>query len=187
MPITDRSKLRFNYGHFFQTPTAHNLYRSTEPMVVWLLLHRYNSVLGNPDLTVEKTVAYELGYENQVSDVFAVGFIAYYKDIHDLIQTERQVALPYPYYQVMNIDYGNVKGIEITLKKKLENMWRFDLSYTLQFARGTASYEWEFYYDVYSEGTDPITGEYVLPKNDYWLGFDERHIINSSFGIDFPT
>jgi outer membrane cobalamin receptor len=188
MPITERSKLRFNYGHFFQTPTAHDLYRSTEPMVVWLLLHRYNSVLGNADLTVEKTIAYEIGYENQISDIFAFGFIAYYKDIYDLIQTKRVVTQPYPYYQVTNVDYGNVKGIEFTIKKRLYNYWNFDLSYTLQFAKGTASYAWQHYYDIYNDpsGRDPITGEYRLPRVDFWLDFDERHIVNSSFGIQFP-
>jgi len=188
MPITERSKLRFNYGHFFQTPTAHNLYRSTEPMVVWLLLHRFNSVLGNPDLTVEKTIAYEIGYENQISDIFAFGFIAYYKDIYDLIQTRKVITLPYPYYQVTNVDYGNVKGIEFTLKKRLYNYWSFDLSYTLQFAKGTASDAWQHYYEIYNsdQGQDPITGEYRLPRIDYWLDFDERHIVNSNVGFAFP-
>lgn len=178
MPITERSKLRFNYGHFFQTPTSHNLYRSTEPMVIWH--QRRNNVIGNPNLTVEKTVAYELGYENQVSDIFAFGFIAYYKDIYDLIQTREVVALPYPYFQVFNVDYGNVKGIEFTIKKRMYNYWSFDLSYTLQFAKGTASDAWQHYYDVY------IYEEYALPQIDYWLNFDERHIVNSSIGFMFP-
>ena len=186
LPITERSKLRFNYGHFFQTPTAHDLYRSTEPMVVWLLLRRYNSVVGNPNLTVEKTIQYEIGYENQVSDLIAFGFIAYYKDIYDLIQTRQILVLPNPYYQVINIDYGNVKGMEFTMKKRLANYWSFDLSYTLQFAKGTASYAWQHYYDIYNQPRDPITGEYPLPNIDYWLDFDERHMINSSFTIDFP-
>jgi outer membrane receptor protein involved in Fe transport len=186
MPITERSKLRFNYGYFFQTPTAHNLYRSTNPIVVWLLLHRYNSVLGNPDLTVEKTIAYELGYENQISQTFAFGFVSYYKDIYDLIQTRRILSQPYSYYQVTNVVYGNVKGFEFTIKKRLHNYWHFDISYTLQFARGTASYAWQHYYDVYSEDPDPVTGEYPLPRIDFWLDFDERHIINSNFGVVFP-
>uniref|UniRef100_A0A7C4TCD3 TonB-dependent receptor n=1 Tax=candidate division WOR-3 bacterium TaxID=2052148 RepID=A0A7C4TCD3_UNCW3 len=187
MPITERSKFRFNYGHFYQTPTAHDLYRSTEPEVVWLLLRRYNSVVGNPNLTVEKTVAYEIGYENQISEIFGFGIIAYYKDIYDLIQTQRIVAMPYPYYQVRNLDYGNVKGMEFTIKKRMVNYWSFDLSYTLQFAKGTASSAWQNYYRIYQEGPNPITGEYPLPRIDYWLDFDERHIVNSSLGFEIPT
>lgn len=187
LPITERSKMRFNYGHFFQTPTAHDLYRSTEPEVVWVLLRRYNSVIGNPNLTVEKTIAYEMGYENQLSEIFAFGFIAYYKDIYDLIQTKKGLTLPYAYYQVTNLDYGNVKGIEFTMKKRLDNFWLFDLSYTLQFAKGTASYAWQHYYDIYAAGNiDPITGEYRLPRIDFWLDFDERHIVNSTVGFELP-
>uniref|UniRef100_A0A7V3VU19 TonB-dependent receptor n=1 Tax=candidate division WOR-3 bacterium TaxID=2052148 RepID=A0A7V3VU19_UNCW3 len=186
MPITERSKFRFNYGHFYQTPTSHDLYRSTEPEVVWLLLRRYNSVIGNPNLTEEKTVAYEIGYENQLSDILAFGFIAYYKDIYDLIQTQKIDVLPYAYYQVRNLDYGNVKGIELTLKKRMMNYWAFDISYTLQFAKGTASSAWQNYYNIYLENPDPITGLYPIPKIDYWLDFDERHIINSTLGFEIP-
>ncbi|HEX7319936.1 MAG TPA: TonB-dependent receptor [bacterium] len=191
LPITDRSKMRFNYGHFFQTPTAHNLYRSTTPEVVWLLLRRFNSVLGNPNLTVEKTIAYEMGYENQLSDIYAIGLIAYYKDIYDLIQTKRYETLPYAYYQVTNLDYGNVKGIEFTLKKQLDQLWfvdwYFDFSYTLQFAKGTASDAWQHYYDIYvNSNIDPITGEYKTPQIDYWLDFDERHIVNTTLGFSLP-
>ncbi len=186
LPITDRSKLRFNYGHFTQTPTSHDLYRSTEPEVVWLLLRRYNSVVGNPNLTVEKTISYEMGYENQISDIFALGFIAYYKDIFDLIQTQKIDALPYAYYQVQNLDYGNVKGIELTLKKRMMNYWAFDISYTLQFAKGTASSAWQNYYNVYLRDPDPITGQYPIPRIDYWLDFDERHIVNATIGFEIP-
>jgi hypothetical protein len=93
---------------------------------------------------------------------------------------------PYSYYQVTNLDYGNVKGIEFTMKKKMADYWSFDFSYTLQFAKGTASDPWQNYYEIYNQDPDPITGEYVLPRVDYWLNFDERHIINSVVGIMFP-
>src|SRR4030042_852180 len=86
-----------------------------------------------------------------------------------------------------NIDYCNVKGIEFTLNKRLRDYWSFNLSYTLQFAKGTASDPWQHYYEMYYAGEiDPISGEYLLPKNDYWLDFDERHIINANVGIAFP-
>jgi outer membrane receptor protein involved in Fe transport len=187
LPITETSKMRFNYGYFFQTPTAHDLYRSTTPEVVWLLLKRANTVLGNPNLSVEKTIAYELGYENQVSDIIAFGFTAYYKDIYDLIQTKNFFALPYAYYKVENLDYGNVKGIELTMKKQMQDFWSLDLSYTLQFAKGTASSAWQAYYTIYyAQNIDPITGQYRLPQGDFWLDFDERHIINTTLGFEIP-
>jgi len=187
LPITETSKMRFNYGYFFQTPTAHDLYRSTTPEVVWLLMKRANTVLGNPNLTVSKTIAYEIGYENQVSDIIAFGFTAYYKDIYDLIQTKNFFALPYSYYKVENVDYGNVKGIEFTVKKRTQNFWSADLSYTFQFAKGTASSSWQAYYTIYyAENIDPISGQYRLPQGDFWLDFDERNIINATLGFEIP-
>jgi outer membrane receptor protein involved in Fe transport len=79
------------------------------------------------------------------------------------------------------VDYGNVKGIEITLKRRMHQYWSMDISYTLQFAKGTASDAWQHYYDVY------MSEVYDLPRIDYWLDFDERHIVNSSFGVHFPN
>jgi hypothetical protein len=76
--------------------------------------------------------------------------------------------------------------MEVTFKKRMADMWSFDISYTLQFAKGTASSAWQNYYQIYNAEVDPITGEYPLPKLDYWLNFDERHIVNSSAGIEIP-
>lgn len=186
MPVTHNSKFRFNYGHFYQVPTSHDLYRATKSSVVWLLLHRYNSVLGNPNLTVEKTTAYEFGYENQVSNDLYFGIVAYFKDIYDLIQTRKILAIPYAYHQVFNVDYGNVKGMEFTIHNRLTDFWTFDVSYTLQYAKGTASYAWQHYYEIYQDDSDPESGRYNLPRTDYWLSFDERHIVNGSMRFDLP-
>lgn len=186
MPVTQNSKFRFNYGHFYQVPTAHDLYRATKPSVVWLLLHRYNSVLGNPNLTVERTVAYEFGYENQVTSNTYFGFVVYFKDIYDLIQTRRILAIPYAYYRVFNVDYGNVKGVEFTLHNRFSDLMSVDVSYTLQYAKGTASYAWQHYYEIYQDDPDPESGEYNLPRTDYWLSFDQRHAVNGSVRIELP-
>lgn len=179
LPVTDRIKLRFNYGHYFQLPGLHNMYSSTDTLVVRRLISRGNTILGNILLKPEQTIQYELGIENQLSDDIATGFTAYFKDIFDLSQIREVHALPTPYFQYFNVDYGNVKGIEVTIRKRMSDMWAFGVSYNLQFARGTASFAGEWYNDHYLYNIDP-------PVIDYWLDFDERHSLNSNLDLTFP-
>jgi outer membrane receptor protein involved in Fe transport len=180
LPVTDRMKLRFNYGQYFQLPALANMYASTDTQVVRILISRGNAVLGNVLIEPEKTVLYELGIENQFSEDVVFGFTAYFKDIFDLNQVREVVAIPYSYFQYQNVDYGNVKGFEVNLQKRMSNMWGFGLSYTLQFAKGTAADAFEWYQDHYLYNI-------AVPVIDYWLDFDERHIVNANLDLELPS
>lgn len=76
-PISEFSKLYFNYGQFTQTPTTHNLY--------WL---RYGNIgsggrlefVGNPFLPLPKTTSYEIGYEHDFEGIARMTLSGYYKD-----------------------------------------------------------------------------------------------------------
>lgn len=180
LPVTERTKLRFNYGHYFQLPGLANMYASTDTSVVRLQVTRGNSILGNVLLRPERTTQYEIGVEHQVSENTALAFTAYFKDIYDLAQIREVMALPTPYFQFFNVDYGNVKGIEVNVNKRMSEMWAFGAAYTLQFAKGTASFAGEWYNDYYLFNIDP-------PVIDYWLDFDERHIVNTNLDLDIPA
>lgn len=179
LPVTERMKLRFNYGHYFQLPALDNMYGVTDTSVIRVALTRGNTIVGNIDMALQKTVQYEVGIENQFTDDVALSFTTYFKDIYDLAQIREVLALPMSYFQYFNVDYGNVRGFEVQLQKRMSNMWALGLTYTLQFARGTASDASEWYYDHYDFGVEP-------PVIDYWLDFDERHIVNANLDFDFP-
>jgi len=180
LPVTDRMKLRFNYGQYFQLPALDNLYGSTDTSVIRLLISRGNAVVGNIFIKPERTVLYELGIENQFTDDIVFGFTAYFKDIFDLNQVREIIAVPYSYYQYQNVDYGNVKGFEVNLQKRMSNMWAFGLNYTLQFAKGTAADAYEWYEDHYYYQID-------VPVIDYWLDFDERHTLHANWDLGLPS
>jgi outer membrane receptor protein involved in Fe transport len=187
LPITDRMKLRFNYGHYFQLPTLDDMYTTVDTAVVRVALTRGNTIIGNIDMEAQKTVMYEFGIENQFSENIAFAFTAYFKDIYDLSAIREVPALPMAYFQYFNVDYGNVKGFEFNLTKRMSEMWALGLTYTLQFAKGTSSYAFQFYENYYYTGLDPITGlPYQAPVIDYWLDFDERHIVNANLDLEFP-
>jgi outer membrane receptor for ferrienterochelin and colicin len=182
-PITSKTKFRFSYGHFFQTPS----YRYLFDNISTAAYSRGNQIIGNPDLAAQQTIAYELGIEQQVSDLVIADLTAYYKDIFDLMGTRFQPAVPLGYYPLVNEEYGSVRGVEVGLQKLLADYWTARVSYGLSLARGTASYTYEWYYERYRYGTDPVTGQQMEPpRRDYALEFDERHNAKLSIGCDLP-
>ncbi|MBL7012989.1 MAG: TonB-dependent receptor [Candidatus Marinimicrobia bacterium] len=112
-PITESSKLYFNYGHFYQMPNAQELYR----------VQRGNSndvrVIGDPSLPLAKTVSYELGFDQSLQDKYLVHISAYYKDI-----TSQQDYTQYLsanskviYYQLTANSYEDIRGFEAEIAK----------------------------------------------------------------------
>ncbi len=183
-PIGEKAKFRFSYGHFFQTPPFRYLYDNISDAAY----RRGNQIIANPDLRAQQTVAYEIGSEVLLTPILAADFTAYYKDIYDLIGIRFIPAVPTGYYPIQNEDYGNVRGFEISVIKQLADYWSARLSYGLSFAKGTSSYGYEYYYERYAYGVDPVSGQEMQPpKADYALDFDERHSAKLDLGVDFPS
>lgn len=180
LPVTERMKFRFNYGHYFQFPNFDDVYTTNDTSVIRIAIVRGNTVVGNVLMKPQKTVMYEIAVENQFTDEIAVGLTAYFKDIYDLSSIREVVALPNSYFKYFNVDYGNVKGFEVNVQKRMSNMWALGLNYTLQFAKGTGADAWAWYSNYYYFQDS-------IPVIDYWLDFDERHTANLNFDLAFPS
>ncbi len=170
-PITDRIKYRFSYGHFYQTPKFVFLYESLHANII----RQGNITVGQPDLGAEKTIAYETGFDAQLSEVFAFDLTLYYKDIYDLIGTRLVEALPTAYSIYENVEYAKVQGFEATFNKRLSNYWAGKISYTFQIAKGTASDAWAQY------------GRAEPRQVDYYLSYDQRHALNFTLQFSLDT
>ncbi|HBE73295.1 MAG TPA: hypothetical protein DDW31_04285 [candidate division Zixibacteria bacterium] len=188
-PITERTVLHVSYGHFFQQPQLQYLYESLQADIT-----RGNSIMGDPDLGVQRTIAYEAGFSHQFADDIAGDVTIFYKDIFDLMGTRfvsdtREVGgTGLSYTTLANAEYGNSKGLELTLQKRPgKDVFSGRLAYTMSLAKGTASDAFEGYsYWFYYMGTDPATGQpYPNPANDNFLEFDQRHTISVSTNFDF--
>jgi len=113
-PITDNSKLYFNYGHFRSEPASTYRFR----------IQRESSGLvtsiGNPELKPEKTVAYELGFSQNLLDMFLLNIAAYYKDVTDQIGWiyYQNVNSSVQYRKPENNNYADIRGFEVTLTKQ---------------------------------------------------------------------
>jgi len=75
-PISDKAKLYFNYGHFYSAPTSDEMF---------MIMKRSKGLtdIGNPSVDFAKTVAYELGVEYGISNMFMLHLSGYYKDVTD--------------------------------------------------------------------------------------------------------
>ncbi len=187
-PITERTVLHVSYGHFFQQPQLQYLYESLQADIT-----RGNSIMGDPDLEVQRTIAYEAGFSHQFSENVAGDITIFYKDIFDLMGTRlvsdtREMGTGLDYTALVNAEYGNTKGVEISMQKRPgKDIFSGRLAYTLSLAKGTASNAYEGYsYWYYYLGTDPATGKpYPNPSNDNFLEFDQRHTISLTTNFDF--
>ncbi len=176
-PVTDRTVFHLNYGWFFQEPPYIRLYTS----IVNPDLSRANQQLGNPNLGVQKTKSFEIGLANQLSEDFALDITGYYKDLYNIEGISFQPAIPTPYFLYTTGEYGNVRGVEFTLTKRMRNYFSARASYALSVAMGSASSVTQNYNLTNAfQDTDPFTtsGKRVFPLTDYYLDFDRRHVIN---------
>ncbi len=173
-PISDRTKLHFSYGHFFQNPDFQYLFENNQ-----YDLNVREPLFGQPNLDAQRTISYEVGISHQFTDNIALNLTAYYRDITGLIGTHY-----YPpfvdgrytgYTLYVNEDYANIKGFEVTLDVRPNKYFSGGLTYTYSVAKGSASSETEQY-----PGTQEST-------QLYYLNFDRTHVFNASGTYTIPS
>jgi outer membrane receptor protein involved in Fe transport len=177
-PISENASLNISYGVYFQMPQMNELYDNFNTNIL-----RGNQILGNPQLEAQRTNAYEVGYELQVTDNLFFSTKAFYKDMYNQTGLRYVPALPTPYSEYAVAEYGNSRGLEFTLTRPISDHIGFNLNYTLSSTRGTASTATSNYQSVILAGADPITGEKTFPLTEYYNDFDRRHRVNAI--VDF--
>jgi outer membrane receptor protein involved in Fe transport len=126
-PITENSKLFFNYGHFKEMPQYETLFRVSRSAD--------NSLrqLGDPNLTLAKTISYELGYDHLLLDNFLFQITAYYRDIsYQQNTTTYQTRNKLTYDLTTSTSYSDIRGVEITVRKSTGRWFSGFLNYTYQ-------------------------------------------------------
>jgi hypothetical protein len=113
-PVLERSKLFFNYGHFYSLPTNENRYK-----INWGEYKDGVVFLGNPRLEMERTISYEVGFESSVANTYLARISGYYKDIDKEIGNVRYTSFygDVDYKTPGNTGYGDTKGFEFEFRK----------------------------------------------------------------------
>ena len=178
-PITDRGIMHFSYGHFIQMPQFQYIY--TDPDFKVSTTSNISSiVMGNANLDPQKTVMYEIGLQQQLSDVISVDATLFYRDVRGWVGTSQLIDLMRSsgetgsgYSQYVNKDYENVKGITLKVEKRFSDNYSFRADYTYQSAEGTYTNPNDEYNAILRNQAPVLT---LLP-----LGFDQRHTANVQF------
>ncbi|MFA6468543.1 MAG: TonB-dependent receptor [Bacteroidota bacterium] len=186
-PITEAIKFRFSYGQFYQYPDFNYLYRrfnQNDPSFPFPDLSQgYLPFIGNPNLKPEVTNAYEFGTEFELAENLSGSVTIFYKDTYDYISTQRIDVRPYAYTQIVNLDYANSRGVEISLRKRLSEHYSFQLNYTYSRAEGNADY-WQSHTD---EAILSSVYGIVAPKRTITLGWDQPHTLNFNGTLSYAT
>jgi hypothetical protein len=174
-PITENSKMRLNYGHFYQRPSWSKLMGFPTS---WYESDPYGSVrmdqwmgwYGQPGLTYEKTIQYELGFTQNILNILRLDVVAYYKDASRLTRfshsgnynqsggiaqiwywspetfaTARNIANDgHDNIFYTNNAYKDVRGVEVTIEKLFNRRWSANLTFNYGLTTGGASGYWQY-------------------------------------------
>ena len=122
-PVTENSKMYFNYGHFYQRPAF--------PFIYDLAVYPAAATVPSPGLTMGRTISYEFGYEQTFLENFLATVSFYYKN-----QTNRPLPQTYvDYYHENEVTmyvpagYDDIDGVELRLEKTMGRFVSFWANY----------------------------------------------------------
>jgi outer membrane receptor protein involved in Fe transport len=171
-PISDDALFYAHYDILTQRPLSS--YDQLEPIAYYFINVTGSSggTITNPDLKPEKTVDYELGFQQKINNASSLKLSMFYRDMQDQIEQFRlSGAWPKTYYSYSNIDFGTVKGLTVSYDLRRTGNARVRFSYTLQFADGTGS-------DANAAATI-IRSDQPNLRTTNPLNYDRRHQFNA--------
>ncbi len=169
-PISDEASFFAHYDILTKRPTTGNRFDPIE----YQFLQDRNVIINNPDLKPEKTIDYELGFQQVLTKTSSLKISAFYKEQRDQVQLVNVFsAYPNTYRSYGNRDFGTVKGLTVSYDLRRTGNVRMTASYTLQFANGTGS-------DANSALTLVNSGEPNL-RTIFPYNYDQRHGFNIVF------
>ncbi|MFA6468462.1 MAG: TonB-dependent receptor [Bacteroidota bacterium] len=176
-PVSVTGVFHVAYGHFFQMPSFQKLYN--EPIHVLTALQLENLTLGNATLKPERTIAYEIGLQQGLTEDVAIDITAFYKDVKNLLGIEALSTVDnVSYYRYINRDYGNVRGLTLALRYGGNGFITGFVNYSLQIAKGSSS-DPEFIQLI--QTSTSIGGEPVefIERKIISLDWDQTHTLNA--------
>ncbi|MCK6619936.1 MAG: carboxypeptidase-like regulatory domain-containing protein [Calditrichaceae bacterium] len=179
-PISTRGQIHFSYGHFLQIPEFRLLYENSDFRVT-----RENGIdnkIGNSDLDAQRTVMYEIGLQQELTNDIGFDVTGFYRDIRDWVGTsplQETYAVDIKYSQYENRDYANVRGITFALRKRFSSHYSANIDYTFQVAEGNASNPDDAYNDI-QNNKEPRKS--IVP-----LDWDRKHVLTGNFYLGFGS
>ena len=166
-PISEEANFFAHYDILVQRPASNTLATARD----YFYFTDFPGITkNNPDLRPSRTIDYEVGFQQKLSETSKLKLSAYYRELRDMIQFRTYFPVPIigQYTTYDNQDFGTVKGFSFEYELRRTSNISLLANYTLQFADGTGSG---------SNSQRGLTSRGNL-RNLFPLTFDERHRVN---------
>jgi hypothetical protein len=187
-PITDRTGFRLSYAQQAQTP---EFQRYAASVNTDLAITNTNSTWGQ-DISYGKTILFEFGVRHAFSQDMVLDVSLYNKDIVSDVAGRVEQYFDYSTGSVQGInlftnqDFGNVRGIDVRLDRRVGSLFQGSLSYTLQSSKSTGSDPTE-YLNTYARQISAISGDREPPPQAILATGDNRtHTIAGNLVLNLP-
>jgi hypothetical protein len=184
-PVTEKTQIRLSFGTKYQVPSFLHLFRAVNTDVS--VLQNTNQFYGNPYLGFRKTTSFEVGMTTLLSEDWVLDLVGYNRDIDGNVSARYiQQNADIPYMRIFtNVDNGNVKGFDLTLRRRFSEYYSMDAAYTMLFARSTGTDPEDFVRNegFFIGGDRPPLPPVEVSPNDY----DQTHTFNYQFNVKLPT
>ena len=208
-PVTEHTNFRLSYGHQVQSPDYATLLSGINNDLVFT---NTNDAFGR-DVTFGKTILFEFGIRHAFSQDMVLDISAYNKDkVSDLtyrvltfedVPSGRAgdadgVCVPngadpddpcdtQNLNVLTNADFGNVRGVDFKLDRRVGEYVNASVGYTFQLSRGTGS-DPVSYLRTFSRQISAVTGDRVPPPQSTLPTDDDRtHNIVGSLSVTLPA
>lgn len=179
-PITDQGVIRFSFGHFVQIADLSELYRN--PNYYISQSQSVYSRFGNPNVNPQRSVQYEIGLQQGLTEDLRLEVVGFYKDVKDYIFTQTRFTSAGGIYRILtNLDYSYSKGLTISLLQRRVpgSLLSASVDYTFALAEGNRTEPAvQLYFD---EKTGKNTETFLVP-----LSFDRTHTLNATVTLTQP-
>lgn len=186
-PVTEKTNFRLSYAQQVQAPDFGLLLRlSTADIDVGGVNSR--SSYGN-DLDFGKSIVFEFGARHAFSDDMVLDVAVYNKD--NIANPNIKYAFPIDplngaatrTYLAQNTDFGNTRGLDVRLDRRIGNYLNGSLTYSFQDSKNTGSDPFSylgFFESIVSADAQPPLA--ALPTNQ-----SKPHQFTGAFNVQFPA
>lgn len=175
-PISNESNFYANYDILSQRPPV-GAYASALDYYNFREITNGGGIISNPNLKPERTINYEVGFQQALTRFSKVKVSMVYKEERDLIQVQQYTnAYPNTYSTFGNDDFSTTKAFKLEYETLRHKNLRIIANYALQFSEGT--------------GSNPVSSTGVAAeelKYVFALDFDQRHTFYTNIDYRFES
>ncbi len=175
-PISPESNFYANYDILSQRPPVGS-YASPLDYYNFREITANNGIINNPNLRPERTINYEVGFQQALTRFSKLKVSMVYKEERDLIQVQQYInAYPNTYSTFGNDDFSTTKAFKLEYETLRHKNLRIIANYALQFSEGT--------------GSNPVSSTGVAAqelKYVFALDFDQRHTFYANIDYRFES